>query len=93
MKVMTCTKAEKHPKADKLWVYDFTDETETRQVVANLTNVYVVGDKVRVAVPGDKLADVNGEFEIKETTIRGVPSFGMALGLADDERFRGSDTK
>ena len=86
MKVMTCTKAEKHPKADKLWVYDFTDETETRQVVANLTNVYVVGDRVTIAVPGDVLPPSEHDplpFEIKEMVIRGVPSFGMALGKVE----------
>jgi len=85
MKVMTCTKAEKHPKADKLWVYDFTDETETRQVVANLTNVYVVGDRVTIAVPGDVIPanDTSPAYEIKDVVIRGVPSFGMALGKVE----------
>ena len=88
-KVLT---AEKHPNADRLRVYNMVETANvymkendqgvteffrpTRQIVANLTNIYEVGDDVNIIIPGE-------EFEgtvMAETEIRGVKSEGMAIG-------------
>lgn len=78
---MRAVKAEDHPDADALRVYEFEapgDEHYVNvQVVANLENVYEVGDLVAVALEGSLLKDGT---EIKPATLRGVPSHGMALG-------------
>jgi tRNA-binding EMAP/Myf-like protein len=70
-------KSDYHPNADRLRLYTMIDSDGTeRQIVANLTNIYQVGDHVNVVIPGE-------EFEgsiMKETTIRGVLSQGMAIG-------------
>lgn len=85
VKAMRVMKAEKHPGADRLRVYEFQDETGFfLQIVANLQNVYEVGDIAAVAQVGTVLTDDGKESTIAEATLRGVPSYGMALGKVDD---------
>jgi len=75
--VMKITSAEKHPNADRLRVYSAEGDGKEITFVANLTNVYEVGDMVKIAQVGHVMED---GMEIKETVIRGVPSYGMGLG-------------
>ena len=97
---MKITKAEQHPNADRLRVYEaqfptrfrvhgdgeaaavFPEDIQTIQFVANLTNVYEVGDIVAVAQVGTVLPPMDGEegITISACKIRGVASFGMGLG-------------
>lgn len=77
---MRCIKAENHPNADALRVYQFNYGEETLQIVANLQNTYEVGDIVAIIKVGSKLK--NGTV-IKSAALRGVKSFGMALGKTD----------
>lgn len=79
-KILKCVKAELHPNADSLRVYQFTDGIDTFQIIANPTNIYEVSDKAAVALIGSVLKD---DTEIKESKIRGVLSQGMALGKSD----------
>lgn len=74
--VMEVLEVSPHPNADALRVYQFQG-TEKLQVVANLENVYEVGDKVAVATVGSELKDGT---TIRPARLRGVDSFGMALG-------------
>lgn len=73
--------AEPHPNADALRVYQFGLDAPTITVVANLENVYQVGDVVAVAGVGAVLAD---GVKISRVRLRGVDSFGMALGKVED---------
>jgi len=69
-----------HEKTDKLFIYRFdSPEQEERTIVANLTNVYEVGDVVAVALPGTRLPGV----VIEPRKVFGIPSSGMALGPVD----------
>ena len=78
--VMKAISACNHPNADALRVYDFeAPGYERKQIVANLENVYEVGDFVYVALEGSVLLD---GAKIKVTKIRGLISSGMALGKA-----------
>ena len=52
--------------------------SERLQVVANLSNTYAVGDRVAIAMVGSELKDGT---KIRPSRLRGVDSFGMALGL------------
>lgn len=85
---MKCTSVEEHPNADRLKVYMFEGLSEgepvKNQVVANLTNVYEVGDVVAVALPGTTLSSFDN-LKIEERAVRGVKSSGMALGRVDAE--------
>lgn len=84
----TCIKVEKHPNADKLMVYGFCyldvplnlylDGPHLRdvQIVANLTNVYEIGDLVNIVLPGETYEGIL----IEPRKVRGVDSFGMAVG-------------
>ena len=80
--VMDVTHAEAHPNAESLRVYSMKasgyDEVQT---IANLENIYEVGDRVAVALAGSILKDGT---KIKPAKLRGVRSFGMALGKVDD---------
>lgn len=74
----------KHPEADKLHVVSVNIGKEKLEIVCGAPNIKV-GQKVPVALLGTKL----GEFEIKETKIRGIKSHGMMcseeeLGISDD---------
>jgi len=76
--VMEVASAEKHPNADSLRVYKMTaPDVGERQIIANLENVYDVGDAVNVVLSGSRLKDGT---KIGDSKIRGVPSYGMALG-------------
>jgi tRNA-binding EMAP/Myf-like protein len=75
--------AQNHPNADALRLYSFAapgwDEV---QIVANSENIYDVGDIVAVALTDSVLKDGT---QIKPVKLRGVHSFGMALGKIDAE--------
>lgn len=74
---MTCTSKTAHDKTDTLWIYTFESPALGRRtVVANLTNVYAVGDTVAVA----QLGTVLPGLELKPRKVFGVDSEGMALG-------------
>lgn len=68
-----------HPNADSLFVYEFGLEegSQLLQIVANSENLYEVGDVAIVALVGATLKDGT---QIKKARIRGIDSFGMALG-------------
>lgn len=79
---MKVVSAENHPDAKRLRVYQFEDAAGDKiQVVANLTNVYEVGDVAAVATIG---TTVEGML-IKEVSLREIPSYGMAMGKVEAE--------
>lgn len=70
-----------HKHADTLRVY--TMEAPDRnpvQIVANEENIYQKGDLVAVALSGSVLKDGT---KIKPCKLRGITSYGMALGIVD----------
>ena len=70
-----------HKHADMLRVY--TMEAPDRnpvQIVANEENIYQKGDLVAVALSGSVLKDGT---KIKPCKLRGITSYGMALGIVD----------
>lgn len=70
--------AENHPNADTLRLYSFeASGYETVQIIANLENIYKIGDVVAIALTDSVLKDGT---KIKPTKLRGIYSFGMALG-------------
>lgn len=75
--VMEVLEVSAHPNADALRVYQFGDG-ERLQVVANLSTAYALGDRVAIARVGSELKDGT---KIRPARLRGVDSFGMALGL------------
>jgi tRNA-binding EMAP/Myf-like protein len=79
---MKCIKAENHPNADALRVYQFVcpQKTDSVQIIANLTNVYEVGDNAIVVMVGSVMKDGT---QIKTRKIQNLPSYGMALGKSD----------
>lgn len=83
--VMKCIRAEQHPNADALRVYQFEytppilREQQTVQIIANLEYVYEVGDLAIIIMAGSVMKDGT---KIKPTKLRGVPSYGMAVGLS-----------
>lgn len=77
--VMECTSAEAHPdpKVTKMRVYKFSSPNLGElQIVANLTNIYQVGDLAVIATVGT----IFEGMLIEERELRGVKSFGMATG-------------
>ena len=72
---MTCLSVEKHPHADKLFVYSFRNKESTHPIVANDDNNYNVGDVAAVVTSG-LLKDGT---KIRPALIRGVMSHGMAI--------------
>ena len=74
--VMEVLEVREHPNADALRVYQF-GASERVQVVANTEAVYAVGDRVAIATVGSELRDGT---KIRPARLRGVDSFGMALG-------------
>ncbi|NJM63636.1 MAG: hypothetical protein HC849_31335 [Oscillatoriales cyanobacterium RU_3_3] len=70
--------AQNHPNADALRVYSFAAPGwEPVQIVANSENVYDVGDIAAIALTDSVLKDGT---QIKPAKLRGVYSFGMAMG-------------
>jgi tRNA-binding EMAP/Myf-like protein len=79
--VMKVIKADKHPFADALRLYEMEAEAfGTKQIVANLENIYEVGDNVVVVLAGSILKDGT---KISSTKVRGLHSYGMALGKSE----------
>src|ERR1041384_4314458 len=76
----------RHPNADRLSVCEVDDGSGVkRQIVCSASN-YQVGDKVPLALPGEKLPKGT---EIRKSKLRGVESEGMLcsaieLGLGSD---------
>ena len=70
-------KVEKHTDSDHLNVCEVNIGSKTTQIVCGASNVRT-GLKVIVAKPG---AVLPGNFEIKQSTIRGVESNGMICAL------------
>jgi len=78
---MTVTRVQDHPNADSLRVYELdAPGVSGLVVVANLERTYAVGDVVAIARVGAVLEDGT---KIRKTRLRGVDSFGMALGPVD----------
>ncbi|MCU0543056.1 MAG: hypothetical protein MUE44_12890 [Oscillatoriaceae cyanobacterium Prado104] len=74
--------AQNHPNADALRVYSFAASGwESVQIVANSENIYDVGDIVAVALTDSVLKDGT---KIQPVKLRGVYSFGMALGKVEE---------
>ena len=74
---MKCISKSAHEKTDSLFIYNFeSPDLGTKTIVANLTNVYEVGDVVAIAQLGTWLA----EGEMKPRKVFGIDSEGMALG-------------
>lgn len=74
--------AQNHPNADALRVYSFeAPGHDSVQIVANSENIYDVGDIVAVALTDSVLKDGT---KIKPTKLRGVYSFGMAIGKVEE---------
>ncbi len=80
MKVIS---AGQHPNADALRLYTMeAPQIPAVQIIANLDNVYQVDDVVAVALGGAILKDGT---KIKPSKLRGLYSYGMALGQVDVE--------
>lgn len=87
--VMEVVKAEKHPHADTLFVYTFKSPAiESLQIVANSENIYKVGDLANIALENSTLKDGT---RIKKANLRGINSFGMAVGFAAESSKAGDD--
>lgn len=79
---MECVDKQAHEKTDSLFIYTFrSPELGDKTVVANLTNVYEVGDRVGIAQLGTFLPGM----EMKPRKVFGIPSEGMAMGPVDAE--------
>lgn len=75
---MTVIRVLDHPNAESLRVYELdAPGVEGLVVVANLEREYAVGDVVAIARVGAVLHDGT---KIRKSRLRGVDSFGMALG-------------
>ena len=69
-----------HERTETLFIYQLESPALGRkQVVANLTNVYEVGDVVAIALIGTWLPGV----QLKPRKVFGYDSAGMALGVVD----------
>jgi len=88
--VMRVSAVSEHPGADSLRIYKFIAPgfESGLQIVANMENTYGVGDLAVVAMVGSALK--SGE-RISKATLRGVDSFGMALGPAGPGAALGDD--
>lgn len=77
---MTVVEKNAHPKTDNLFIYGFeSPELGRKTIVANLTNVYEVGQIAAIAQLGTLLP----EGPIKPRKVFGIDSEGMALGPVD----------
>ena len=72
--------AEKHPNADALRLYKMKAADKEVEIIANLDCIYELGDIVAIALPGSILKDGT---KIKPTKLRGMYSYGMALGKVE----------
>lgn len=82
VKVLKVKTVQDHPYADSLKVYQFyAQDVGEVQVIANLENIYDVGDLAYVALEGAHLQDGT---KIIPSRIRGVVSYGMALGKCEE---------
>ena len=80
MKVIS---ADKHPNADALRLYKMkAPQKEEIQIIANLDRIYREEDIVAIAIVGSILKDGT---KIKPTKLRGLYSYGMALGKVEAE--------
>ncbi|MDY7013669.1 MAG: hypothetical protein SVX43_08690, partial [Cyanobacteriota bacterium] len=80
--VMEVARAEPHPNADSLRVYQMRAEGyDEVQIISNLETIYKAGDRVAVALADSVLKDGT---KIKPSKLRGLRSFGMALGQVRD---------
>ena len=80
VRAMRVTAKAAHEKTDSLFIYTFeSPELGERTIVANLTNVYEVGDVAGIALIGTRLPGL----EIKPRKVFGIPSEGMAMGPVD----------
>ena len=80
--VMRVDSAEKHPNADTLRVYELVSVDNCRiTIVANLTNVYEVGDHAIIAQLGSTMKE-DGLY-IQEIKLRGLTSSGMMIGKTE----------
>lgn len=79
--VMAVKRVEKHPNADSLMRYEMSAPFhEQLQIIANQDRIYNVGDRVAVALVGATLKDGT---KISATKLRGLASYGMALGVVE----------
>lgn len=79
---MEVKSVQNHPNADTLRLYSFeAPGWEPVQIIANLENTYEVGDVVAIALTDSVLKDGT---KIKPTKLRGIYSFGMALGKVEE---------
>ncbi|MFT5681487.1 MAG: tRNA-binding EMAP/Myf-like protein [Myxococcota bacterium] len=79
---MKVTSKSAHEKTDKLFIYTFESPAlGQRTIVANLTNVYEVGNIVAIAQLGTRLPGV----VLKPRKVFGIDSEGMALGPVEAE--------
>jgi tRNA-binding EMAP/Myf-like protein len=77
---MTVVDKQAHEKTDTLFIYTFNSpQLGDKTIVANLTNVYEVGQVAAIAQLGSLLP----EGPIKPRKVFGVDSEGMALGPVD----------
>ena len=77
---MKCTQKTAHERTDQLFIYTFESPAlGEKTIVANLTNVYEVGQIVAIAQTGSWLP----EGEIVPRKVFGIHSEGMALGPVD----------
>lgn len=86
---MKCMSVLEHPNANSLKLYEFeAPNYGSVQIIANLDNIYKVDDLVYIALEGSELKDGT---KIKPTKLRGVRSYGMALGTVEDPNMRSGD--
>ena len=79
--VMEVRSVNQHPNADALKVYAMqAPGYPAIQIIANLERVYSVGDRILIAQVNSVLKDGT---KIKATKLRGLVSYGMALGKTD----------
>ncbi|MEC7948868.1 MAG: hypothetical protein VX265_14970 [Myxococcota bacterium] len=79
---MECVAKMAHEKTDSLFIYTFRSPLlGDKTIVANLTNVYAVGDRAGIAQLGTFLPGM----EMKPRKVFGIDSEGMAMGPVDAE--------
>ena len=79
---MKVTSKTAHEKTDQLFIYTFESPVQgERTIVANLTNVYEVGEVAGIAIEGTVLPGV----VIQPRKVFGIHSQGMAMGKVQAE--------